>query len=134
MAAYAADAWLCTHAGVSPGVAQVIPAEVLALGSGSIAGWLNEEFTRELKMFAGPLFQRPICRGGADKFGGIFWFDPFSEMADPSPLVGRQIFGHTPVPAPDMCEAWINLNCFEGEEIWVYNTEKQELADLRCNK
>jgi len=39
-----------------------------------------------------------------------------------------------PGPAPDMCEAWINLNCFEGEEIWVYNTEKQELADLRCKK
>lgn len=130
MAAYAVDGWLCTHAGVSSQVARVIPADVLATGSGSIAGWLNQEFSRELKRFAGPLFHRSFWRGGTAEFGGIFWFDQFAEMRDPSPLVGRQIFGHTPVPEPDISEYWVNLNCFEGDEIWVYNTKEQELVDL----
>lgn len=48
-AAYAVDGWLCTHAGVSPQVAQLIPSEVLAAGAASIAGWLNQEFSRGLK-------------------------------------------------------------------------------------
>ncbi len=140
-AAYAADGWLCTHAGVSPGVAAIIPADILAAGSSDIAEWLNEEFKREFQVQTymtsegpkrygyGPLFQIDISRGGLDDFGGIFWFDPKREMTDPGPLVGRQIFGHTRVPTPEIGPHWVNMNNYE-EGIWVYDTLKNCLIDL----
>ncbi|MBC7949794.1 MAG: metallophosphoesterase [Chitinophagaceae bacterium] len=78
----------------------------------------------------GPLFNIHCCRGGADLFGGIFWYDPIGEMTDPSPLVGRQIFGHTPVPYPEIGTHWVNLNAFEDDGIWIYDTEKNSLLDL----
>lgn len=127
MAAFAIDGWLCTHAGVSPGVAKAIPAEVIAAGPGSVAAWLNHEFSLG---FTGPIFQRSYWRGGTSEFVGIFWFDPFEEMKNPSPLVGRQIFGHTPVPVPDVCDAWVNLNCLEDPDIWVFDTKKHESINI----
>ena len=139
-AAYSVDGWLLTHAGVAPGIADIIPPDVIIAGSSSIAAFLIKEFRRELRTPVplpdecprygyGPLFQIHSCRHGNDRFGGIFWFDPFGEITDPSPLVGRQIFGHTPVPYPDIGTHWINLNTFE-KGIWVFDTEENCLIDL----
>ncbi len=139
-AAYSVDDWLLTHAGVAPGIADIIPPDVIIAGSSSVAAFLNKEFWRELQTPVplsgecprygyGPLFQIHRCRLGSDRFGGIFWFDPFGEMINPSPLVGRQIFGHTPVPYPDIGTHWINLNTFE-KGIWVFDTEEKCLIDL----
>ena len=152
LAAYAIDGWLCTHAGVSPKLAQLIPEEFLAVGSDAIAAWLNDEFAQELKIKNpeiirgsarygyGPLFRMPVCRGGGDESGGIFWFDPHGEQAQPSHQVGPQIFGHTPVlgdqpergtsfdPAGGPPVSWINLNTFDGH--WVYDTKADELQQL----
>uniref|UniRef100_A0A6S6M588 Uncharacterized protein n=1 Tax=Citrifermentans bremense TaxID=60035 RepID=A0A6S6M588_9BACT len=112
--------------------------------------WLNAEFIRELRTGLpqqdsdelrfgyGPLFKIPVCRGGTDEYGGIFWFDAFGEQTQPSPAVGLQIFGHTPVPYPERgtsmdfaggpAASWINLNTFEG--YWVYDTQKDQLVEL----
>jgi len=139
VAAHAANGWLCTHAGVSPRVAELIPPEVKTSGTESIADWLNKEFGLELKIQqhqtsryrrfgVGPLFQVPICRGGGEPFGGIFWYDYLGEMVDPDPSVGNQIFGHTPVPYPDQGTTWINLNASD-EGMWVYDTETNLIFD-----
>ncbi len=139
-AAYSADGWLLTHAGVAPSIADIIPPDVIIAGSSSVAAFLNKEFWRELQTPVplsgecprygyGPLFQIHRCRHGNDRFGGIFWFDQFGEITNPSPLVGRQIFGHTPVPYPDLETHWINLNTFE-KGIWVFDTEENCLIDL----
>lgn len=128
-AAYAVDGWLCTHAGVSPGVAAIIPADVISAGSSAIASWLNNEFRREMLLQEhGPLFHIDISRFGSDEFGGIFWFDPLRE-GEPSPLVGRQIFGHTPVQSPTLGANWVNLNNYDGE-IWAYDTQINRLVRL----
>jgi len=145
-AAHAVDGWLCTHAGVSPEVAGIIPAEILRAGTQEIADWLQEEFLREMQAVGQsfrdtdprrfgcrPLFKIPKCRGGLDTSGGIFWFDPIGEESNPSPLVGRQIFGHTPVPYPEISTLgtkWVNLNAFEDDGIWIYDTEEDRLIDL----
>lgn len=143
-AAYSVDGWLCTHAGVSPDIAGIIPPEVLSAGSSEIVAWLNEEFQRELRVPRplysegpqrygyGPLFKVHLSRGGFDSFGGIFWFDMFGEMTDPSPLVGRQIFGHFPVQEPEIGEQWVNLNSI-GDGIWIFDTEKDCLVNIGQN-
>jgi len=139
--AYTVDGWLCTHAGVGPEMAELIPPDVIAGGQSDIVEWLEEEFKRELvpvplrkggrpqRYGRGPLFQIPPCRFGRDQWGGIFWYDAHGEMTDPSPRVGKQIFGHTPVPWPERTDNWINLNTFE-EGIWVFDTETDQLVDL----
>ena len=143
-AAYSVDGWLCTHAGVSPEIAEIIPANVISAGTSEIATWLDDEFKREMcnkvpltreepqRYGFGPLFQVGYCRGGYHKFGGIFWFDPKQEMVDPSPLVGRQIFGHTRVPYPEIGVSWVNMNNYE-EGIWIYDTETENLVDIDKN-
>lgn len=140
-AAYSVDGWLCTHAGVAPGIANIVPTEVLTAGSLKIAEWLNEEFQRERYVPApphntppehygyGPLFQIDICRFGPDQFGGVFWFDPAREKSEPSPLVGRQIFGHTPVPYPELGAHWVNMNHY-NEGIWIYDTDINCLVNI----
>lgn len=150
LAAYAVDGWLCTHAGVSPKLARSIPGEVVAAGAGAIASWLNEEFEREITIQRpctaykeprhghGPLFNVPVCRGGLDEFGGIFWFDAEGEQTQPALRVGRQIFGHTLVPVPERGKSWdpsggeptswINLNAREGA--WIYDTKSDVLVEL----
>lgn len=150
LAAYCIDGWLCTHAGISPRVERVIAKEVANINQEAVAAWLNVEFERELRTQLplhdtnetryghGPLFKIPICRGGADEFGGIFWFDSFGEQSQPSHLAGRQIFGHSPVPYPERgisidfsggpAVPWINLNAFDGH--WVYDTKHDELTEL----
>jgi len=146
LAAYAVDGWLCTHAGVSPKLARRISPEVIAAGSEAIATWLNEEFIRELASSDcnGPLFKIPMCRGGTDEYGGIFWFDAEGEQTQPARQVGRQIFGHTPVPTPERGKSWdlsggggepvpwINLDARKGH--WVYDTKTDELVELFGHK
>ncbi|WP_085811951.1 metallophosphoesterase [Geoanaerobacter pelophilus] len=150
LAAYSFDGWLCTHAGVSPRVERLLAKEVRTNDQEAVAAWLNTEFKREirnrlplhdpneLRYGHGPLFRIPVCRGGTDEFGGIFWFDALGEQTQPSPVVGRQIFGHTPVPYPERgtsmdfaggpAVSWINLNAIEGH--WVYDTQYDELTEL----
>lgn len=150
LAAYSVDGWLCTHAGISPKVARVLAKEVATSDQVAVAAWLNSEFNRELRFQLphngpdelryghGPLFKIPVCRGGTDEYGGIFWFDAFGEQTQPSPVVGPQIFGHTPVPYPERGTSvdfaggptapWINLNAIGGH--WVYDTQRDELTEL----
>ncbi len=146
-AAYAVDGWLCTHAGISPQLARYIPEEVLAANVEAIAEWLNKEFVQELSVLSqgnvkggrGPLFSVPVCRGGVDEYGGIFWFDAEGEQTCPTAAVGRQIFGHSPVPTPERGQGWnlnerepvpwINLNSFDGH--WIYDTTVNELLELK---
>ena len=149
-AAYAVDGWLCTHAGVSPKLTRRMPTEVLAGGVETIAAWLNHEFKRELKVKNphthlgesrygyGPLFNIPVCRGGTDEFGGIFWFDAEGEQSQPSHLI-RQIFGHTPGNRPQrgisidlagsgQSAPWINIDTLKGS--WLYDTKADALVEF----
>jgi len=153
VAAYAVDGWLLTHAGVSPRLAKLIPPGILAGGPERIARWLNEEFEKEIRMPApagdsgrfghGPLFNVPLCRGGYDAFGGIFWHDAEGEQSQPSPEVGPQIFGHSPVPVPERGHSrlsagpgsgregpsWINLDATQSG-VWIYDTASDTILDL----
>lgn len=108
-AAYAVDGWLLTHAGVGSDLAKTIPKEVKEGGVGVIADWINQEFQRQLatpvpndsnRCGYGSLFNISIGRGGTCEYGGILWFDAEAEQSQPSPEVGRQIFGHTPAWEP----------------------------------
>lgn len=150
-AALAVDGWLTTHAGVAPQLVKAMPAEVAVGGVEIVATWLEAEFERELKVPVldirrapryghGPLFQIPICRGGQDHYGGIYWFDPEGEQSQPSPLL-PQIFGHSPVAQPKRGKGWIiqdgrvgdgapwiNLSATCG--IWIYDTETDELVEI----
>ncbi|TGU74580.1 hypothetical protein E4633_03705 [Geomonas terrae] len=150
LAAYSIDGWLCTHAGVSPKVGRFLVKEVGTTDQATVADWINTEFKRELQTRLpihgpdelryghGPLFKIPVCRGGTDEYGGIFWFDAYGEQTQPSPAVGRQIFGHTPVPYPERGTSaafadgppvsWINLNAIEGH--WIYDTRHDEFIEL----
>lgn len=134
-AAYAIDGWLCTHAGVSPGMADLIPEENRC--SSTAAEWLNAEFERtrlepqywsvpnEHPNVSGssPLFNISRVRGGRDSFGGIFWYDPFRENTKPSPLVGKQLFGHTERPEPKgLPGEWWDLDTTNSSSCWIFDT------------
>lgn len=144
-AACAVEGWLCTHAGVGPGLANIIPPEIIAAGASEIASWLNDEFLRELKIpvemtcdgrrprhGVGPLFQIHRCRAGCDPYGGIFWFDPHGEITIPSPKVGRQVFGHTHGQYPEIGATWVNLDTFKG--FWVFDTQENCLIEVGCGE
>ena len=150
-AALAIDSWLLTHAGVAPQLAKIMPPEISSGGVEAVAGWLNQEFEKQLQIPVpgimrgarsghGPLFQIAVCRGGQDHYGGIFWFDPSGEQTQPAPA-WPQIFGHTPVPRPQRGKGciiregkvadgapWINLNAEAGT--WVYNTDTGEIVEI----
>lgn len=154
-AAYAIDGWLCTHAGVSPKIAKLMPAGVLVGGTETVANWLKVKFEREMtvpnldargcRFGYGPLFKIPVCRGGFNEYGGIFWHDAEGEQSQPAPTVGRQIFGHSPGPAPERGKSWvlsqgnsevgkggvdwINLDANEGG-VWIYNTRTDKIVNL----
>ena len=158
VAAIAVDGWLCTHAGVGIKLAKHIPTEVLTGGVATVADWLNAEFARELVepnprvikeelcFGYGPLFKIPVCRGGSDEFGGIYWFDADGEQSQPAPTVGRQIFGHSPIPLPkrgnywalssrntgvvEKGKEWINLKAICGA--WIYDTLTDEIINLNA--
>lgn len=140
--AYAVDGWLCTHGGIGPEMAACIPSGIIAAGQIEIVRWLEVEFIREFSVPVplmqddrtqryghGPLFQIPPCRRGPHKWGGIFWYDCHGEITNPSPLVGKQIFGHTPAPYPERTAYWINLNTF-ARGIWVFDSEENRLVNL----
>lgn len=132
-AAYAVGGWLCTHAGVSTLLAKMLPDMPLDSGdSETVAVWLNEEFRhqrlvpekkkdRQQYYGVGPLFAIDWTRGGDDRYGGIFWYDPQREQARPDTRV-RQLFGHTPVPGPLKRDEWNNINIEGG--CWVFDTEE----------
>jgi len=126
----------------------------IAGGVEAIANWINTEFAKQLKVLNpdrvagdprygfGPLFQIPVCRGGHHSFGGIFWCDFEGEQTQPAPAVGRQIFGHCPVPFPERGSsfilhggevlkgpAWLNMDAHEGG-VWVYDTETDEIVNV----
>jgi hypothetical protein len=154
VAAVAVDGWLLSHGGVSPRLAKLMPTEVLAGGAERIAIWLNNQFAQQFRARIpkaptrygyGPLFQVPVCRGGCDEFGGIFWFDAAGEQTQPASVVGRQIFGHSPVRFPERGNSyelrdgeirkgpeWINLDANGGG--WIYDTVADEIIDLKTRE
>jgi hypothetical protein len=158
VAAHSVDGWLCTHASVSPHIGKLIPADALAGGVETISSWLNAEFAKQLQTLNpdvivgdprygfGPLFKIPVCRGGYHAFGGIFWCDFDGEQIQPDSAVGRQIFGHCPVPYPERGNSfvrhdsevsegpsWINMNAIE-DGAWVYDTKTDEVVDLTTDR
>lgn len=130
-AAHAVEGWLCTHAGLSTALASDLPD--LPLDSGdplAIAEWLNREFARELAApSTGPLFHVGRMRGGAHRYGGIFWFDPRWEPAYPPDPRVKQIIAHTQVEGPMKKKTWINIHIEGGW--WVYDTELDDFIMLR---
>ncbi|MBU5639067.1 metallophosphoesterase [Geomonas sp. Red69] len=150
-AAYAIDGWLCTHAGIAPGLARRMPQNILPIGVEAVAKWINEEFIRESRVENidvetkerpryghGSLFSISVSRGGTDGFGGIFWFDAEREQSQPSHLL-PQIFGHSPNDRPikgvsvdlvgsGISAPWINVATHEG--CWIYDTKRAEFARI----
>ena len=120
-AAHAVDGWLCTHAGVSTMLAKQLPGMPLDSGDPAVvASWINDQFQYQSQVRknridgksyfgTGPLFAIDWTRGGDDKFGGIFWYDPQKELAKPDSRI-KQLFGHTPVPGPLKRDEWNNIN------------------------
>ncbi|KAA0894244.1 metallophosphoesterase family protein [Oryzomonas rubra] len=140
-AAYAADGWLCTHAGVSTALTAALPSAPWVSGDPStIASWICEEFEREFatktrpwhESFTpygkGPLFYRDWTRGGEDLFGGIFWFDPQWEPSRPPDPRFKQIFGHTKVAGPMRKLNHVNVHIEDGW--WVFDTESEGFVRL----
>ncbi len=128
-AAHSVDGWLCTHAGVSTTLSATLSKGLWDYqDSGAIAEWLNGEF--ECSGMSGPLFARDWTRGGDDKYGGIFWYDPNKESARPDSRV-KQLFGHTQEPGPMKKPTWVNIHIESGLGHWVYDTEVDDFVCLR---
>lgn len=149
LAACAVDGWLCTHAGVAPGLARKLPEEILSAGVDAVAEWINGEFVKQLRVENtdvetkerpryghGLLFNISVSRGGTDGFGGIFWFDAEREQSQPSHLI-PQIFGHSPQDRPTkgvsvdlvgsgISAPWVNVATHDGH--WIYDTKRDEFA------
>ena len=130
-AAYAADGWVCTHAGASTSLTAASSNIPWETGEASaIADALNAEFIRELSAgITGPLFYRGQVRGGSDHYGGIFWYDGRWEPSSPPDPRLRQIFGHTLTEGPMRKATWININIEDG--YWIFDTETDGFALLR---
>lgn len=139
-AAYAVDGWLCTHAGVSTMLAKQLLGMPLDSGDpAAVASWINDQFQYQSQVRknridgksyfgTGPLFAIDWTRGGDDKFGGIFWYDPQKELAKPDLRI-KQLFGHTPVPGPLKRDEWNNINIEGG--CWVFDTELNDFVVIK---
>jgi hypothetical protein len=133
VAAHSVGGWLCTHAGVSAALTDNLPAGPWDSGNpGAIASWINAEFEREIVMpKRGPLFARDWTRGGNERFGGIFWYDPNWEPSHiPDPQV-KQIFGHTQTEGPMKKSNWMNIHIESGSGYWIYDTEIDDFVRLK---
>jgi hypothetical protein len=135
-AAHAVDGWLCTHAGVNPKIAELIPSEYR--NPEAAADWLNAEFERTRLIpqekpakkgypkfcGTGPLFEISVARGGDDRFGGIFWFDFKRETVAPSPIF-KQLFGHSECQEPEGVPGkYWNLDTATSKQYWIFDTSK----------
>lgn len=148
-AAHAVDGWLCTHAGVSTALTAALtdcPWDAGNIDPSAhaiaVASWLCEEFLREFRVKKhpwretiqpygqGPLFNVAQMRGGCDKFGGIFWYDPRWEPAYPPDPRVRQIFGHTLTEGPMRKPTWINIH-IEGPGYWLFDTEVDDFVVVK---
>jgi len=135
LAAYAVDGYICTHAGIAPQIAEIIPQKVRS-SSEKVAEWLNDEFDRRiqeprprtvlvnpLRYGVGPLFNISYLRGGREPYGGIFWFDPFRERLEPSYSIGKQLFGHTERGKPEGVPGqWWDLDTTNSTDCWIFDT------------
>jgi len=137
-AAYGVDGWLCTHAGVSTACAHDLAAADAPVEAGdmnSLADWINAEFERTLAVNTnkcasrGPLFYVGYARGGTDKYGGIFWYDPRWEPSNPPDPRLMQIFGHTTTEGPLRKGNHINIHIEDGW--WIFDTETDKFVRLR---
>lgn len=140
-AVYAADDWLCSHAGVSTALTAALPGCPWdSENTSAIAAWLNAEFEREFteKCFpwhqslisygSGPLFCIHWTRGGGDRYGGIFWYDPEWELRYPPDPWVKQIFGHTGTAGPMRKKNHINIHIDDGW--WCFNTKTSSFVKL----
>ncbi len=148
-AAYSADGWLLTHAGISTALAADLCAAGAPFDTGNataVSQWLNTEFDRQIlkqrpakyrryRIYcAGPLFQIDWVRGGNDEYGGMFWYDPRWESTRPPEPRIKQIFAHTHVEGPTKYDTYINIHIDDGPGYWVFDTETDDFAQLRIKE
>jgi len=131
VAAHWVDGWLCTHAGFAEGGNGLVPEGCCRGNSRHLADCINTHFFASLDSNQNsPLFNIPAARGGDAEYGGIFWLDPFREKIRLDPRY-RQIFGHTEQKAPVVTERWVCLDTTNADDIWIFDTETETLANLR---
>jgi len=133
-AAYAADGWLCSHAGVHVSIAKrkaVAPAVADRLND-SMLGYLKRPITFQTEhvIAAGPPFFNVSKKSGCGtaRFGGIFWFN-FKKETGLAPI--KQIFAHIELSEPVVAENYIALDTANvRDKCWLYDTVTNELVIL----
>jgi len=145
-AAHAVDGYLLTHAGVCTQISLGCndPVELAAdfnkrlwnqaprdpvVGQRSIYELLASG-AEEASLKRDPILYTSAHRGGRDPFGGIFWFDPFTEEGIDKSI--RQVYGHCEIDTEPVLDEFghINLNYAGRDFCYLFDTELSELVNI----
>jgi hypothetical protein len=145
-AAHAVDGYLLTHAGVCTQISLGCndPIELAAafnkrlwsqaprdpvVGQRSIYELLASG-AEEASSKRDPILYVSAHRGGRDPFGGIFWFDQFTEESIDKNI--RQVYGHCEIDTEPVSDEFghINLNYYGRDICFVFDTEQNELVKI----
>jgi len=147
-AAYSVDGYLLTHAGVCMQISNGCTNPV------ELAENLNQRLLKEhprdplcddktyninyrlmlieenVRLRRDSIFYVSEHRGGRDPFGGIFWFDPFTEESIDKSL--RQVYGHCEIDTEPVLDEFghINLNYFGREVCYLFDTALNEVVKI----
>lgn len=99
-AAFAAQGYLFTHAGLTSEMMETISAEIspLPVDEQTLADHINRVLVRAVQEgdFSHPIFSVGRSRGGNRELGGIFWED-IRVLSGFQPAELKQVVGHTPL-------------------------------------
>ena len=118
-AAFVADGWLCTHAGVC---SQYTEQE-------SNVAVLADTFDSTWELY---LKNRMVDREASFEYQSIFWFNYFFYVEGNLLAENiKQIFGHVELKTPEVTETYVALDTTNfSNSCWIYDTAMNELVPL----
>lgn len=147
-AAHAVDDYLLTHAGVCTKISNgcIDPVELAENLNQRLSNQKPREpfenpgnlnlhellmlADEEAKLQRDPIFYVSEHRGGRDPYGGIFWFDPFTEEGIDKSI--RQVYGHCEIDTEPVLDEFghINLNYYGRDVCYLFDTALNEVVKI----
>lgn len=100
-AAYYANGFVVTHAGICNNLYEVLTKEIKKITPAKLVKYINTVFKKAVTEgdYSHPIFNVSYLRGGKSAYGGIFWEDLRALVGNYKDVPFKQVLGHTRLKA-----------------------------------